>query len=206
MPHGVLQQPAHLKECEGKGLEALKHFCANSLNDKEKVKTSVGKLKSWCNFATKLLTVAPKTAVFFMVIIQELSELLRGTITLNLNHGSSSFDIFLLDWNQKSKTDCQFTELWAIPSHGQWIYFESRTSIPRESLQILNWCQASVITAKIAEQFPLSGGSHLLSRTLILTWSSLKFCSVPHAILILMHLITEIEIGTKGKARWEFAP
>lgn len=75
-----------------------------------------------------------------------------------------------------------------------------------QSLQILTSRQASVITAKMAAQFPLSGGSHWLSGTLTLTWSSFKFSSFPHAILILMHLITEIEKGSEGKGRWEFAP
>lgn len=67
------------------------------------------------------------------------------------------------------------------------------------SFRILTSRQASVITAKMAARFPLSGGSHWLSGTLTLTWSSFKFSSFPHAILILMHLITEIEKGSEGK-------
>lgn len=51
----------------------------------------------------------------------------------------------------------------------------------------------------MAAQFPQCGGSHWLSGTLTLTWSSFKFSSFPHAILILMHLITEIEKGSGGE-------
>lgn len=96
-----------------------------------------------------------------------------------------------------------------IPTDGQWIHSEARTFFHCEnwpSFQILTSRQASVITAKTAARFPLSGGSRWLSGTLALTWSSFKFSSFPHAILILMHLITEIEKGSEGKGRWEFAP